>query len=121
MIYTVPGILQGYHLGREHFCLGANSKSSILSSAEQSGARIEGCEFARIPRRSPTLRYAFAALRLLRLRPERSRRDAIDIQIMFLGRGVPLRSPRWGRCKTYPYQIQNVFLKGYISQILPQK
>jgi hypothetical protein len=40
-------------------------------------------------------------------------RKAIDIQIMFLGRGVPLRLPRWGRCKTYLYQIQNVFLKGY--------
>jgi hypothetical protein len=37
----------------------------------------------------------------------------IDIQIMFLGRGVPLRSPHWGRCKTYPNQIQNVFLKDY--------
>jgi hypothetical protein len=34
---------------------------------------------------------------------------------MFLGRGVPLRSPHWGRCKTYPYQIQNVFLKDYSS------
>jgi hypothetical protein len=26
---------------------------------------------------------------------------------------VPLRSPHWGRCQTYPYQIQNVFLKDY--------
>jgi hypothetical protein len=32
---------------------------------------------------------------------------------MFLGRGVPSRSPRRGRRKAYPYEIQNLFLKDY--------
>jgi hypothetical protein len=48
-------------IAREHFCLGANSKSSILSSAEQRGARIEGCGLAKTRRVRRTLRYDLKA------------------------------------------------------------
>ena len=63
-----------------HFVLNLSQRSvasqchykeeSILSSAERSGARIEGCGSGEDSRPTRTLRYGFASLNLLRLRPE---------------------------------------------------